>query len=136
VVLTTDQPIEHVLAGASLVVTWHSNVAVDAIRLGIPVICREGAAAAVCPSELGADDPRPLDPESNCPAARDYSRAYLHHLVRAGEILGMTLLTWANIAYYQDLMAGARAAIRAGRYADYMAETAEGWAKGDAEAAA
>jgi len=80
-----------------------------------------------------ADDPRPLDPESNCPAARDYSRAYLHHLVRAGEILGMTLLTWANIAYYQDLMAGARAAIRAGRYADYMAETAENWAKGDAE---
>ena len=78
-----------------------------------------------------ADDPRPLDPESSCPAARDYSRAYLHHLVRCEEILGMTLLTWANLAYYQQLMAGARAAIRAGRYADYVAETREGWRRGE-----
>jgi queuine tRNA-ribosyltransferase len=78
-----------------------------------------------------ADDPRPLDPQSTCPAARDCSRAYLHHLVRAGEILGMTLLSWINLAYYQDLMAGARAAIAAGRYADYVADAAEGWARGD-----
>jgi hypothetical protein len=60
--LAPDTPIDQVLAGASLVITWHSNVAVDAIRLGIPVICRDGAAAAVCPSELGPDDPRPLEP--------------------------------------------------------------------------
>lgn len=59
--LTSDGPIDQVLAGASAVVTWHSNVAVDAIRLGIPVICRDGAAAAVCPSEW-RDDLRPLDP--------------------------------------------------------------------------
>jgi queuine tRNA-ribosyltransferase len=78
-----------------------------------------------------ADDPRPLDPESPCPAARTYSRAYLHHLVRAGEILGMTLLSWVNVAYYQQLVAGARAAIAAGRLADYVAETEEGWARGD-----
>jgi len=56
-------PIESVLTGASLVITWHSNVAVDAIRLGIPVICRDGAAAAVCPSTLGSDDPQPLAPD-------------------------------------------------------------------------
>ncbi|GLK55765.1 queuine tRNA-ribosyltransferase [Methylopila capsulata] len=78
-----------------------------------------------------ADDPRPLDPESDCPAARDYSRAYLHHLVKTGEILGMMLLTWANVAYYQSLMAGARAAIADGRFADYAAETSKVWADGD-----
>jgi queuine tRNA-ribosyltransferase len=55
-----------------------------------------------------ADDPRPLDEESDCPAARDYSRAYLHHLVKSGEMLGAMLLTWNNLAYYQRLMACAR----------------------------
>ncbi|MDX6805314.1 tRNA guanosine(34) transglycosylase Tgt [Terrihabitans rhizophilus] len=78
-----------------------------------------------------ADDPRPLDPESTCPAARDYSRAYLHHLVRSGEILAMTLLTWSNIAYYQSLMRGAREAIEAGRYADYVADARACWERGD-----
>ncbi len=80
-----------------------------------------------------ADDPRPLDPQSTCPAARDYSRAYLHHLVKAGEILGMMLLTRVNLAYYQDLTAGLRAAIAAGRLDDFVAETKEGWARGDME---
>jgi queuine tRNA-ribosyltransferase len=80
-----------------------------------------------------ADDPRPLDALSDCPAARDWSRAYLHHLVRTGEALGAMLLTWVNLAYYQSLMAGARAAIEAGRYADYKAEVEAGWAKGDIE---
>jgi queuine tRNA-ribosyltransferase len=79
-----------------------------------------------------ADDPRPLDPESRCAAARDFSRAYLHHLFRAGETLGGTLLSIVNLFYYQDLMAGARAAIASGRFADYVAATAEQWsAKGD-----
>lgn len=54
--------IDRALRGASLVITWHSNVAVDAIRMGIPVICRDGAAAAVCPSSLPAGELRPLDP--------------------------------------------------------------------------
>jgi queuine tRNA-ribosyltransferase len=77
-----------------------------------------------------AEDPRPLDPTSPCPAARDYSRAYLHHLVRCQEILGMMLLTWVNLAYYQALMAGARAAIGQGRFDAYRAEVKEAWARG------
>jgi queuine tRNA-ribosyltransferase len=75
-----------------------------------------------------AGDPAPLDPESRCPAARDFSRAYLHHLFKAGEALGGTLLSVVNLFYYQDLMAGARAAIAAGRYGDYVAATRGQWA--------
>ncbi len=75
-----------------------------------------------------ADDARPLDAESRCPAARDFSRAYLHHLFKAGEALGGTLLSVVNLFYYQDLMAGARGAIAAGRFADYAAQTVEQWA--------
>ena len=78
-----------------------------------------------------AADPRPLDEASDCPAARDYSRAYLHHLVKSGEMLGAMLLTWANLAYYQSLMAGIRAAIAAGRYGDFVTEVKDGWARGD-----
>jgi len=61
-----------------------------------------------------ADDPAPLDPDSACPAARDYSRAYLHHLVKSGEYLAPMLLSWANVAFYQDLMRAIRAAITEG----------------------
>ncbi|HEY2526838.1 MAG TPA: tRNA guanosine(34) transglycosylase Tgt [Xanthobacteraceae bacterium] len=75
-----------------------------------------------------ADDARPLDAESRCPAARDFSRAYLHHLFKAGETLGGTLLSIINLFYYQDLMAGARAAIASGRFADFRAQTQEQWA--------
>ena len=70
-----------------------------------------------------AEDPSPLDPESSCPAARDYSRAYLHHLVRSGEYLGAMLLSWANTAFYQQLMAAMRAAIAADRFAAWAEET-------------
>jgi queuine tRNA-ribosyltransferase len=76
-----------------------------------------------------ADDPEPLDPASTCPAANAYSKAYLHHLVRSNEILAMMLLTWNNLAYYQDLMAGLRKAIGEGRLADFIGETKEGWAR-------
>lgn len=55
-----DQPIDQALAGRSLLITWHSNVAVDAIRMGIPVVCQDGAAAAVCPSTLPEVEPAPL----------------------------------------------------------------------------
>ena len=79
-----------------------------------------------------AEDTRPLDEASSCPAARDYSRAYLHHLVRTDEILGMMLLTWNNLSYYQDLMAGMRAAIAQGRLADACGETREAWARAEA----
>jgi queuine tRNA-ribosyltransferase len=78
-----------------------------------------------------ADDPRPLDADGGCPVAGRYSRAYLHHLVRSNEILGMVLNTWVNLSYYQRLMQGARTAIAAGRYADYVSETKAGWAAGD-----
>jgi queuine tRNA-ribosyltransferase len=74
-----------------------------------------------------AEDQRPLDAESRCPAARDFSRAYLHHLFKAGEALGGTLLSVINLYYYQDLMAGARAAIAERRFADYVAQTTERW---------
>ncbi len=76
-----------------------------------------------------ADDPEPLDPASDCPASRDYSKAYLHHLFRAGEYLGPMLLSWHNLHYYQTLMAGLRAAISAGRFdafiEDFKAATGE-----------
>jgi queuine tRNA-ribosyltransferase len=79
-----------------------------------------------------ADDRRPLDETSSCPAARDYSRAYLHHLTKAGEMLGQMLLTWVNLAYYQDLMAGLRAAIAAGELDAFISTTRAGWvAAGD-----
>ena len=78
-----------------------------------------------------AEDPRPLDEESPHPAARTYSRAYLHHLTKANEMLGAVLLSTINIAYYQALMAGMRAAIEAGRFADFRAETTERWERGD-----
>jgi queuine tRNA-ribosyltransferase len=74
-----------------------------------------------------ADDPRPLDEASSCPAARDFSRAYLHHLFRSGEALGGTLLSIVNLFYYQELTAAARAAIAAGRFADYLGETRDRW---------
>ena len=80
-----------------------------------------------------AEDPRPLDEESDCPAARDYSRAYLHHLVKAGEPLGAMLLTWNNLAYYQWLMAGIRNSIENGSFDSYRDGAQEMWTKGDIE---
>ena len=78
-----------------------------------------------------ADDPRPLDEQSAHPAARTYSRAYLHHLTKANEMLGQVLLSTINLAYYQALMAGMRAAIEQGRFAAFAAATKAGWDKGD-----
>ncbi|HEY1745244.1 MAG TPA: tRNA guanosine(34) transglycosylase Tgt [Xanthobacteraceae bacterium] len=74
-----------------------------------------------------ADDGRPLDEESHCPAAREFSRAYLHHLFRSNEALGGMLLSTINLYYYQHLMAGARTAIAAGGFAGYAAATKEQW---------
>jgi queuine tRNA-ribosyltransferase len=78
-----------------------------------------------------ADDPRPLDETSDCPAARDYARADLHHQVKSGEMLGAMLLTWSNLAYYQRLMSGIREAISVGRFGDFRAAAIAGWAAGD-----
>ena len=73
----------------------------------------------------------PLDEQSDCPAARDYSRAYLHHLVKCNEALGGMLLSWNNLHYYQEVMAGAREAISRGRFDAYLAETKRQWTNGD-----
>ena len=78
-----------------------------------------------------ANDARPLDGQSAHPAARTYSRAYLHHLTKANEIFGQVLLSTINLAYYQELMAGMREAIAAGRFADFHAATMAGWKQGD-----
>jgi queuine tRNA-ribosyltransferase len=77
------------------------------------------------------DDPRPLDDESPYEATRTYSRAYLHHLVRVNELLGAMLLSAINLAYYQELMAGTRAAIEQGRFAEFRERTHAGWRQGD-----
>ncbi|OAN49438.1 tRNA guanosine(34) transglycosylase Tgt [Magnetospirillum moscoviense] len=79
------------------------------------------------------DDPRPLDQDCTCPACRNYSRAYLHHLIRAEEILGPMLLTWHNLHYYQEVMAGLRSAIKDGRVQEFAKNFAEQEAMGDIE---
>ena len=78
-----------------------------------------------------AADPEPLDPACACPACARHSRAYLHHLFRADEMLGPMLLTWHNLRYYGDLMGGMRAAIAACRLADHAAGVRAGWRRDD-----
>jgi queuine tRNA-ribosyltransferase len=78
-----------------------------------------------------AADPRPLDEQSPHPVAHDYSRAYLQHLTKANEMLGAVLLSTVNLAYYQGLMAGMRAAIAAGRFQEFRAATVAQWDRGD-----
>lgn len=78
-----------------------------------------------------AADHRPLDEECPCPACTQYSRAYLNHLIKAGEILGMMLLSWHNIQYYQTLMQGMRDAIKGGRFEDFQAAFHEEYSGGD-----
>ena len=78
-----------------------------------------------------AEDPRPLDPDCACPACRSYSRAYLHHVFKAGEIIAAMLLTWHNLHYYQELMAGLRDAIAERRLASFAADFAAGREAGD-----
>jgi queuine tRNA-ribosyltransferase len=78
-----------------------------------------------------ADDPRPLDEESQWPSTRDYSRAYLHHLIKSGETLGAMLLSEINIAYYQQLMQEIREAISKGVFANFRERTRADWTKGD-----
>jgi queuine tRNA-ribosyltransferase len=78
-----------------------------------------------------ADDPRPLDEDSSCPAARTYSRAYLHHLCKSGEMLGAALLSMVNLAYYQELMTGLRNAIAGARFAEFCTLAKAGWERGD-----
>jgi len=71
-----------------------------------------------------AADASPIDESVDCPASRNYSRAYLHHLFRCDELLGMMLLTWHNVAFYQQMMKEIRAAIAVGTLADYAMQFA------------
>ena len=80
-----------------------------------------------------AEDPAPLDPDCDCPCCTKHSRAYLHHLIKAEEMLGPMLLTWHNIRYYQALMARLRRAILEGRFEAEAAAIEAGWAQGEAE---
>jgi queuine tRNA-ribosyltransferase len=80
-----------------------------------------------------AEDPRPLDEGCACPACRSYSRAYLHHVVRAGEMIAGMLLTWHNLHYFQEIMEGMRRAIREGRFAAWEAGYRAQAALGDIE---
>ena len=75
-----------------------------------------------------ADDGGPIDPACGCPACARHSRAYVHHLLKAEEMLGPMLLTWHNIQYYQDLMRGLREAILAGGFAAHAAALQAAWA--------
>ena len=77
------------------------------------------------------DDPRPLDENCGCPACSNYSRAYLHHVFRSNEMISGMLLTWHNLHYYQDLMAGLRAAITQSRLSDFVADFHARRAEGD-----
>ncbi|MDP1668310.1 tRNA guanosine(34) transglycosylase Tgt [Phaeovulum sp.] len=79
------------------------------------------------------DDPRPLDEACSCPACKSYSRAYLHHVFRSGEIIASMLLTWHNLHYYQELMAGLRGAIAAGQLAGFVRAFHAARAVGDIE---
>jgi len=79
------------------------------------------------------DDPRPLDEECGCPACRNYSRAYLHHVFRSQEIISSMLLTWHNLQYYQDLMAGMRRAISAGSFDQFQVDFHSKRQRGDIE---
>jgi queuine tRNA-ribosyltransferase len=77
------------------------------------------------------DDARPIDEHCACPACRNHSRAYLHHLTRAEEILGAMLLTWHNLQYYQDIMRGLRGAIETGSLGHWIAAFEEEQGRGD-----
>jgi queuine tRNA-ribosyltransferase len=79
-----------------------------------------------------AEDDTPLDATSDCPASSDYSKAYLHHLVKSEEILGQMLLSWHNIAFFQALMIRIRAAISAGTFDSLRADLLSRWQTKDA----
>ncbi|CUH66690.1 Queuine tRNA-ribosyltransferase [Thalassovita gelatinovora] len=79
------------------------------------------------------DDPRPVDESCSCPACRNYSRAYLHHVFRAQEMISGMLLTWHNLQYYQDLMQGMRGAIAGGTFDQFQSDFHAQRAQGDIE---
>ena len=79
------------------------------------------------------DDPRPLDENCSCPACSNYSRAYLHHVFRSNEMISGMLLTWHNLHYFQDIMAGMRESIAAGTFDAWQKTFHDMRAQGDIE---
>jgi queuine tRNA-ribosyltransferase len=80
-----------------------------------------------------AEDETPLDPSSSCAASRDYSKAYLHHLFKAGEYLGPMLLSWHNVAFFQSFMAAMRKAIAESRFQSWRRDMRGRWSAQDAD---
>ena len=76
-----------------------------------------------------AEDESPLDQAISCPASQDYSKAYVHHLIRSNELLGAMLLSWHNIAYFEDLMSRIRASIASGAFDSFVSEFRKNWSK-------
>jgi len=76
-----------------------------------------------------AEDESPLDPSISCPASQNYSKAYVHHLIRSNELLGAMLLSWHNIAYFEDLMSRIRASIASGTFDSFVSEFRKNWSK-------
>ena len=74
-----------------------------------------------------AEDNSPLDPSIDCAASQDYSKAYVHHLIRSGEMLGQMILSWYNIAYFEDLMRRMRAEITAGSFESFATTFRDNW---------
>jgi queuine tRNA-ribosyltransferase len=78
------------------------------------------------------DDAGPIDPDCSCPACARHSRAYVHHLFKASEMLGPMLLTWHNLTYYQSLMRGLRLAIVEGRIEGHARAVRARWVEVEA----
>jgi len=76
-----------------------------------------------------AEDESPLDAKISCPASVNYSKAYVHHLIRSNELLGAMVLSWHNIAYFEDLMSRIRASIAAGTFESFVGEFRANWSK-------
>lgn len=76
-----------------------------------------------------AEDESPIDASINCPASQDYTKAYVHHLIRSNELLGAMLLSWHNIAYFEDLMSRIRASIAAGSFEGFVKDFRANWSK-------
>lgn len=76
-----------------------------------------------------AENQEPLDVSILCPASQDYTKAYVHHLIRSGELLGAMILSWHNIAYFEDLMARIRASIAAGTFEAFVTEFRSNWSQ-------
>jgi len=76
-----------------------------------------------------AEDESPLDTEISCPASQEYTKAYVHHLIRSNELLGAMILSWHNIAYFEDLMSRIRASIAAGTFEAFVSEFRANWSR-------